>query len=74
MTGKHILIYDVFNTLITEAEGIINLRPLTYISDDEENWHILRLLDFLSAGSKLGTLWDRELHQREELPKTENSH
>lgn len=66
MMGKHILKYDVFNTLITEVEGIINSRPLplTYIPADEENWHILRPIDFLNADSKLGIPWDTELQQR----------
>ena len=29
--------YDELNTLLTEVEGLINARPLTYVYDDEES-------------------------------------
>ncbi|XP_057369923.1 uncharacterized protein LOC130691034 [Daphnia carinata] len=34
--GNERLSYDVFQTVLTEIENTINLRPLTYVSDDDD--------------------------------------
>ena len=35
--GRSTLMYDELHTLLTEVEGLINARPLTYVYDDEES-------------------------------------
>ena len=34
--GKSRLSYEELSTIITEVEGIINTRPLTYLHDDDD--------------------------------------
>ena len=34
--GKSRLNYEELSTIITEVEGIINTRPLTYLHDDDD--------------------------------------
>jgi len=46
--GRKLLNYDDFSTLVTEVEGILNSRPLTYLSDDLTKINILRPIDFIS--------------------------
>ena len=36
MLGKSRLNYEELSTIITEVEGIINTRPLTYLHDDDD--------------------------------------
>ena len=35
--GKSTLTHEELSTLLTEIEGLINARPLTYVYDDEES-------------------------------------
>ncbi len=35
--GRSSLTYDELNTILTEVEALINLRPITYIYDDDES-------------------------------------
>ncbi|KAL9977059.1 hypothetical protein ACROYT_G014423 [Oculina patagonica] len=35
--GRSTLTYDELSTLLTEIEGLINARPLTYVYDDEDS-------------------------------------
>jgi hypothetical protein len=35
--GRSSLSYDELNTILTEVEALINLRPITYIYDDDES-------------------------------------
>lgn len=35
--GKSTLTHKELSTLLTEIEGLINARPLTYVYDDEES-------------------------------------
>lgn len=35
--GRTTLSYDELNTLLTEIEGVLNARPLTYVYDDRES-------------------------------------
>ena len=41
MLGKSHLNYEELSTIITEVEGIINTRPLTYLYDDDDITAIL---------------------------------
>lgn len=45
--GKASLSYESLNTILCDAEAIINTRPLTYISEDPENLKPLSLSVFL---------------------------
>jgi len=53
--GKKYVNFDSFITLLTEVESIINSRPLTYISDDNDKITILRPIDFLLPHTYVGT-------------------
>lgn len=65
--GQHILPCDDFQTLIIEIKGIINSRPLTYVSSESEPWHILRRIDFLNVDSRLGTPWEAIFSKKGEV-------
>ncbi|XP_037930962.1 uncharacterized protein LOC119665788 [Teleopsis dalmanni] len=47
--GKLILTYDELNTLLTEVEYVVNIRPLTYITNDEKDLEPLTPAHFLNS-------------------------
>ncbi|CAJ0571153.1 unnamed protein product, partial [Mesorhabditis spiculigera] len=51
VVGKKMLLLDEFATLVAEAEAVVNLRPLTYLSDDAR---VIRPADFLRSVSRPG--------------------
>ena len=48
---------DQLRTVVTELEGVINQRPLTYVSDVEGSASPLTPAQFLSASAPLGEPW-----------------
>ena len=48
---------DQLRTVVTELEGVINQRPLTYVSDAEGSASPLTPAQFLSASAPLGEPW-----------------
>ena len=48
---------DELNTVVIEIEGIMNSRPLTYVSDVPDSVSPLRPVDFLSVPFPLCTPW-----------------
>ncbi|XP_037932486.1 uncharacterized protein LOC119667268 [Teleopsis dalmanni] len=47
--GKLMLTYNELNTLLTEVEYVINIRPLTYITYDEKDLEALTPAHFLNS-------------------------
>ena len=46
---------DVFATVLVEVEGIMNRRPLTYMSSDHRDLDVLTPADFLYPGVSVHT-------------------
>lgn len=60
--GRNILDFEYFNTLINKIESIINLRPITYVSESPNEPISLRPIDFLNSNfSDLQQLLDMEV-------------
>ncbi|VDO77981.1 unnamed protein product [Onchocerca flexuosa] len=58
-TGRKLLIQKDLITLIVEIEGILNTRPLTYVSFDD--YVIMRSIDFISPNASLvNQIFDEE--------------
>ncbi|XP_037930156.1 uncharacterized protein LOC119664863, partial [Teleopsis dalmanni] len=70
--GKLILTYDELNTLLTEVEYVVNICPLTYITNDEKDLEPLTPAHFLNScqhsfiidefnydRSEVGDLWQK---------------
>lgn len=70
--GKNVLTYDELNTLLTEVEYVVNIRPLTYISNDARDLEPLSPAHFLNTsqqsiimdeinydGSEIADLWKK---------------
>ena len=52
LTSDHLEL-DVFATVLVEVEGIMNRRPLTYVSSDHKDLDMLTPADFLYPGVTL---------------------
>jgi hypothetical protein len=52
--GRQILPYGQFCTFLTEVEGILNQRPISFVSDDPKGVMALRPVDFLLPHAQLG--------------------
>ncbi|KAH7707616.1 Pao retrotransposon peptidase family protein [Aphelenchoides avenae] len=46
-SGRQLLSAEKFSTLLTDIENTVNCRPLTYVSDSEPDFRIIRPIDFL---------------------------
>ena len=53
--GRRHLHYSEFHTLLTEVEGVLNSRPLTFLYADLDSKNLIRPIDFLHPGAKIGT-------------------
>lgn len=53
--GKICLSEETLETFLTEAEAVINSRPLVYIGEDFGSGFTLAPADFLNLNSKTGT-------------------
>ncbi|KAK6726381.1 hypothetical protein RB195_004600 [Necator americanus] len=69
--GRSLLSFKELSTVIVEIKGLLNTRPLTYISNDLNMDHILRPIDFLQKDLTIhypmGTMND-ELHDPSYAP------
>ena len=52
--GTSTLSFDAFNTLLHEVEGVLNRRPLSYVSDDPSLPLPIRPIDFLHPDVPVG--------------------
>ena len=50
LLSKENLEMDVFLTVLVEVEGILNRRPITYVSSDIQDFGALTPADFLYPG------------------------
>ncbi|GFR10983.1 integrase catalytic domain-containing protein [Trichonephila clavata] len=48
--GRSLLSFEELTTLLAEIENIVNLRPLTYVSDDKDDPESLKPAPFLYFG------------------------
>ncbi len=53
--GRKFLNRDQLQTLLCEAEAVVNSRPLTYVSEDIGSSAVLRPIDFLIPEGQIGT-------------------
>ena len=51
ISSGHVLHFDVFNTIVTEVEGILNRRPLTQLSTDSKDVEALTPNHILSPAT-----------------------
>uniref|UniRef100_A0A1I8AFR5 Integrase catalytic domain-containing protein n=1 Tax=Steinernema glaseri TaxID=37863 RepID=A0A1I8AFR5_9BILA len=52
--GRKFLSPDEYHTTLLEVEAAVNSRPLTYQHGDEDSRAVLRPVDFLNPGAKIG--------------------
>ena len=67
--GRKLLDYEQFCTFLSQAEAMVNRRPLTYVTEDISSLEILRPVDFLNAVGG-GTFQLKEGHTDEEYYPT----
>ncbi|VDK17639.1 unnamed protein product [Anisakis simplex] len=63
--GRRLLDEEELRTLVTDAEGIINSRPITQVADDSNE--VLRPIDFLIPQIQINVLSDEEDTEEEYL-------
>uniref|UniRef100_A0A914X7S0 Integrase catalytic domain-containing protein n=1 Tax=Plectus sambesii TaxID=2011161 RepID=A0A914X7S0_9BILA len=72
--GRQLLSFEQMNTLLTEVEGVVNSRPLTYLYNEIHSQKILRPIDFLLPKGEIGipSLGEQEKNDQEWLPKIDS--
>lgn len=67
--GKTILNYDSFITFLCEVEGTLNMRPLTYVSDEHDSFIPLRPLDSINPHAT--TFLPVPTHEKQKYPSNQ---
>ena len=54
--GKAVLNYDQFHTALTDVQAVINLRPLVYVGEDDDEQHPLTPFNLMHGHPSPGGL------------------